>query len=258
MILTNYRSTLGLILLLLGLSACDQFARNDQLTTQGHTNDVALSNLNLGVAYMQQNEYEKSLEKLNKALAADPNYIPTHNALGLLYQRLGKDEQADQYFKKALAINANDPYTLNNYGQFLCSTKHYDAALELFQKAAANPLYETPEIAIANAGTCALNNDHPDVAESYFRQALDKNPRVPSALLQMAQLSYNSGNYLSARGYLQRYMEISKHSPASLWLGIQIEQQLGDKDNLASYALLLKSNFPDSREAQLLKESGFK
>ena len=240
------------------LAACDQFTRNDQLTTAEEGNSVAVSNLNLGIEYMQQQEYEKSLEKLNKALAADPNYTPTYNALGVLYQRLGKNEQAEQYFKRALKINANDPHTLNNYGQFLCTTKHYDEAQELFMKAAANPLYESQEIALTNAGTCAMNNNHPDVAEAHFKQALQKNPRVPAALLQMAQLSYNSGNYLSARAYLQRYLEVAKHTPATLWLGIQIEQQLGDKNTLASYALVLKNNFPDSREAGLLKESGLK
>ena len=241
-----------------GLASCDQFTRNDQLTVSEHSNAVAVSNLNLGIEYMQQHEYEKSLEKLNKALAADPNFVPTYNALGLLYQRLGKNELAEQNFKHAIGINDNDSLTLNNYGQFLCSTGHYDEAQELFLKAAANPLYETPEVAITNAGTCALNNGHPDVAETYFKQALNKNPRIPTALQQMTQLSYSSGNYLSARGYLQRYLEVSKHTPASLWLGIQIEQQLGDENTLSSYALLLRNNFPDSREAGLLRESGLK
>ena len=74
----------------------------------------------------------------------------------------------------------------------------------------------------------------------------------------MAKLSYANGNYLSARAFLQRYLEIANQTPASLWLGIQIEQKLGDKNTLSSYALLLKNNFPDSREAGLLKESGIK
>jgi type IV pilus assembly protein PilF len=247
-----------ILMMMFGLAACNQFTRNDQLATSKTSNEVALSNLNLGIEYMQQQEYEKSLEKLNKALAADPKYTPTYNVLGLLYQRLGKNEEAEQYFKRALSINANDPNTLNNYGQFLCSTKHYDEAQDLFMKAAADPLYETQEIALTNAGTCALHNNHPDVAESYFRQALEKNPRISTALLQMAQLSYTNGNYLSARAYLQRFLVVAPHTPASLWLGIQIERQLGDKNTLASYVLLLKNNFPDSRETGLLKESGIK
>jgi len=258
MMWTTIRIALACLLLISGLAACNQFSRNDQLSVQKQGNDVAVSNLNLGLAYMQQHEYEKSLDKLNRALAADPNYIPTHNALALLYQRMGKNEEAEQYFKKALSLNANDPHTLNNYGQFLCSARRYDEGQELFKKAAANPLYETPEIAITNAGTCAMNNGHPDVAESFFRQALDRNPRVATALLQLAQLSYNNGNYNAAHGSLQRYLEIDRHTPASLWLGIQTADRLGDKNTIASYSLLLKNNFPDSQETELLKESGIK
>jgi len=258
MMLTKHRAPLAFLLMVFLLAACDQFARNDQLTVQQQSNDVAVTNLNLGAAYMRQGEYEKALDKLNRSLAADPNYVPTLNALGLLYQRLGKIEEAGQYFKKALSLIANDPHTLNNYGQFLCSTGQYDEGQELFRKAAANPLYESPEVAVANAGTCALNNGHPDVAETFFRQALEKNPNVPTALLQLAQLSYTNGNYPDAHDYLQRYLVIDKHTPVSLWLGIQTADRLGDKNTVASYALLLRNSFPESKEAVLLRESGLK
>ena len=78
------------------------------------------------------------------------------------------------------------------------------------------------------------------------------------ALIQMGQISYDQGNYLSARGYLQRYLEVARHTPASLWLGIRVEKELGDKDTLSSYALLLRNNFPDSDEAALLRQSGLR
>ena len=246
-------------LLITGLNSCAQTnGPGGPLDSSERSNEVAEANLNLGIAYLQRGEYEKSLEKLNKALAADQGYTPTLNALGILYQRLGKPVEAEDYFKRALSRTPNDPSTLNNYGQFLCTNDRYDEAQATFLKAASNPLYETPEISITNAGTCALNNGHPDVAEQYFRDALDKNPRVPIALIQMCQLSYDQGNYLSARGYLQRYLEVAKHNASSLWLGIQIEQELGDKNTLSSYALSLKNNYPDSSEAKLLQESGIK
>lgn len=220
------------------------------------TNNVARANLNLGVAYMQRGEYEKSLEKLDRARKADPGYYATYNAYGLLYQLLGKNREAEENFKKALSLNRNDSATRNNYGRFLCQQGRYKEAEETFMEAANNPLYETPEIAITNAGTCAMMKGEKDLAEKYFRQALDRNPKIPVALLQMSQLSYDEGSYLSARGYLQRYLEVAKHTPASLWLGIRIEKKLGDKDAVASYKLLLRNNFPDSEETKLLNESG--
>lgn len=248
-----------LAVIMSGLYSCAHIGgSNGELDVAERTNEVAQSNLNLGVAYLQQGEYEKSLDKLNRALEADPRYTPTLNALALLHQRLGKQDEAERYFKRALGIRDNDPHTLNNYGQFLCANERYDEAEQSFLKAAANPLYETPEVALTNAGTCALKNGQPEPAEKYFRQALDKNPRVAIALIQMSQLSYDQGNYLSARGYLQRYLEIARHTASSLWLGIRIEQQLGDKNTLSSYALSLKNNYPDSKEAELLRQTGIK
>jgi len=248
-----------LVMLVPALSNCAQtMGPGGALSTSERSNEVAEANLNLGVAYMQRGDYEKALDRLNKALSADPGYTPTLNALGLLYQRLGKPVEAEDYFKRALSRTPNDASTLNNYGQFLCTNDRYDEAQTTFLKSASNPLYDTPEISITNAGTCALRNGHPDQAEQHFRNALDKNPKVPIALIQMCQLSYDQENYLSARGYLQRYLEVAKHTAHSLWLGIQIEQNLGDKNTLSSYALLLKNNFPDSKEAGLLRDSGIK
>jgi type IV pilus assembly protein PilF len=71
----------------------------------------------------------------------------------------------------------------------------------------------------------------------------------------MAQLSFGNKNYLSARAHLQRYLAVSRHSPVSLWLGIKIEKKLGNKDALSSYAMSLRNNYPDSREAGFLLES---
>jgi len=240
------------------LGACAQNPNTARIDVTEQTNDIAATNLRLGIEYLKRGNYEKSLVKLNKALDADPDHPPTLNALGLLYQRLGRPVDAEKYFKRALRINPNDPYTLNNYGQFLCANNRYEEAETTFLAAASNPIYETPEIALTNAGTCALKNDQPDVAEEHFRNALKINPRLGIALIQMSHLSYDKGNYLSARAYLQRYLEVGKHTASTLWLGIRIEKELGDKNTLSSYALLLKNNFPKSEEARLLEASGIK
>ena len=72
----------------------------------------------------------------------------------------------------------------------------------------------------------------------------------------MAQLTYETGDYLKSRAYLQRYSDVTKHTAASLWLGLQLERKLGDRNAEASYALLLRSEFPDSEEAHRLSQSG--
>lgn len=254
----NYR-VIVLILSLFSLAACAPVSgRGGDLQTDYDANEIAQANMRLGVAYMEDGNYEKALEKLERARKADPSYPMVHNMLGLLYQRMGETGKAEESFKRGLSEAPNNSNLLNNYGQYLCAQNRPDEAEQAFLKARDNPLNDNPARSLTNAGTCALMNNNTDKAETYYRDALQLNPQQSLALVRMAEIQYEKGEYLSARGYLQRYLEIARHTPRSLWLGIRIERELGDNDTLSSYALLLKSNFPDSEEARLLRESGLK
>ena len=231
-----------------------QSARESRAAKPENKRKVAELNTQIAIQHLKDQEYELALKKLEKATAADPNYADAYNALGIVYSRIGEIEKADNNFQRSLRIEGNNPLTLNNYGQFLCKNKSPEKGQEMFQRAISNPLYRTPEIALTNAGTCALDQGMTEQAEQYFRSALEKNPRIPLALLQMAGITFDSGRHLPARGYIQRFAEIARHNPRSLWLGVLIERQLGDQDAEASYALSLEKNFPDSKEAGMLSQ----
>ena len=226
-----------------------------QSTRQYNRSEIALSNFELGISYMQDGQYEKALERLNRAREAMPDYPPIYNALGVLHQTLGVYDVAEDNFKKAIILNPKESSALNNYGLFLCQRQRFDEADEIFMRAVNNPLYATPELAYNNAGTCALNNGRIELAENYFKEALKRDPGIGTTLIQMSELSYGQGNYMPARGYLKRYLEYNKPSAKSLWLGIMIERELGDKDAVSSYALLLRNQFTESKEAELLRQS---
>ena len=252
------KRVLPLLLSFWVVAACNTPAGGggDNIRPSATTNEAAATNLRLAVEYMQRREFEKALDKLDRARQADPDYALTYNTYGVLYQTLGDNARAEQNFKRALQLGGNDSATMNNYGRFLCQQNRAEEADKVFRKAATNPLYETPEIPITNAGLCRLGANRIPDAEKYFRQALEFNPRMPVALLQMTRLSHGKGDYLKARGYLQRYMEVGERTAESLWLGIQIEGKLGDKDAASSYSMLLRNNFPDSEQAQKLRSSG--
>lgn len=244
-------------LLLLGcalLNGCTTTSPKENIRPEDR-GKVAVINTQIAIEYVSEGDFEAALAKLNKAVAADPNYAPARGTMGLLYNRIGEFDDADENFKKALRIDPKSSSILNNYGQVLCQHGQHEQGQAMFLRAIENPLYRTPEIALSNAGTCAMAADDVISAEKHFRAALTINPRVAPPLLQMALLSVQLERFLPARAYLQRYLEIGKHSPQSLWTGIQIERELGDKDALASYRLLLEKEFPDSDEARQYLES---
>jgi len=243
------------VCLVLTLCACaPQNTQRTSPNSSANNRKIAEINTQIAIEHLKEKDYALALAKLDKAIASDSNYPEAYNARGIVYSQIGENDKADTNFQRSLRIASNNPLALNNYGQFLCQNGKVEKAQEMFKRATDNPLYKTPEIALSNAGTCALNNKDTEQAEAFFRQALENNPRVPVALLQMASIMYGSERYLPARAYIQRYSEIARHVPRSLWLGVQIEKQLGDRDAEASYALALEKNFPDSKEAGRLNQ----
>lgn len=212
----------------------------------------AEANMELGILYMREGKKAVALELLQKAISQDPGLAEAHNAIAVLYENLGETDKADEHFRRAISIDPKNSQAHNNYGGFLCRNQRWDDAEESFLKAAANPLYETPEVAYTNAGICANSAKDVAKAEEYWRKALEANPRFPAALLQMARLSVARKDYMRSRAYLQRLHELVKPNAESLWLGVQTERALGDRNAEASYSMLLKNGFPDSPQAKQL------
>lgn len=241
-----------LMVLVMALAGCATTPESGM--TEAQRQKAARTNTQLGMRYMQQGDLNRSLDKLNKALRQDPDYADAHMVTAILHERLEQTDKARDQYNQALDLAPDNPTLLNNYGRFLCGQDEYDRALELLEQAASNPLYERPEVAWSNAGVCALNNGDTERAESYLLKALEKNPQFPSALFRMAKLRFEEGHFMSARGFYQRYLAVAEQTPETLWLGVRLEDKLGDEDAVASYSLLLRQKYPDSEETRKLLE----
>jgi type IV pilus assembly protein PilF len=232
----------------LALAACGSQPRH------GSTESPAEINAQLGLRYMQQGDYDVALEKLKRALAENPSLPSAHHYIAELYKNIKNYELAEEHYRKAMALAPNDPAIQNNYGVFLCDRQRYPEAEERFVKAARMKDYQHPDEAYENAGLCALRIPDKGKAEKYFREALNANPLLAPALLEMSALSVDSGEYLQARGFLQRYEAIAPHTAQSLWLGATIEHGLHNPIALADYAKQLREQFPRSEETARLRE----
>lgn len=216
---------------------------------------AALTNLKLGSEYLQRGERERALEKLMRAVEQDPRLAPAHAYLALAYEQLGRAEEAGRHYRTALRLDDEDATVRNMYAVYLCRNNDITGAERHFLAAATVPTYTTPETALTNAGVCVMKADRREEAETYFRQALQHNPRYGDALWQMAKLSNIADRDFQARAFLQRLGEVAKMSSQQLWLGIQVERRLGDNRAATRYAEELRLQYPESVEARLLAES---
>jgi type IV pilus assembly protein PilF len=211
---------------------------------------AAAYNLQLGLDYFRQGNLSMAKEKLDRSLKQNPQNAQAHAAAGLLYERLNETRKADQYYSRAVSLDPKNGDVLNTYAVFLCRRGDLAKGEQRALEAAANQLYKTPEAAWLNAGICALDAGKLAVAEQHFRQALVTNPKLGAALLQMAMLKFNANDALLARGFIERF-HISSHASAeSLWLGVRIEQAMGNLSGAAEYASQLQERFPNSEQAR--------
>lgn len=212
-------------------------------------------NLNLAVEQLRKGNLALAKEKLDRALEQNPRNAAAHSTAGVLYERLGETNKADSHYQRAIALDPKNSEYKNNYAAYLCKRGAYERGEKLALQAAKDLLYRTREAAFFNAGTCARSRGDLTRAGALFRAALEVRPRFAAALLELAEIEYEQQNYLSARGFLERYMEVGRATPASLWLGVQIERALGNTAVEQHYANRLKTEYPYSNQARQLIES---
>ncbi len=205
-------------------------------------------NTELGIAYMQEDNLNQAMEALTKAVDQNRRNPNAHSAIAVLYERLEQHDEAERHFRRALRLDGDNSPLRNNYGRFLCNRGDYDAADEQFRLALRNPLYERRELPLTNAAVCAEEAGNVEEAREYYRRALEHRPEFAFALRRMAELQYNTEEYLSARAHLQRYRDVADMDARMLWLGVRIERALGNEDDAESFGLRLRADFPDADE----------
>jgi type IV pilus assembly protein PilF len=210
----------------------------------------------LAAQYYERAQLGIAMEELGKALKSEPDYAPAYNVRGLINMALREDRQAEEDFQRSLRLDSSDSDAHNNYGWFLCQRGKTQESIKQFMTALKNPLYATPEKSYLNAGVCSAKGGNAKDAEEFLQKALILRPNMPEALLELARLSFDSGDSAGAKSYFLRFAQ-NKDTPLSaesLWLAVRIERKMGDKNSEESYALQLRKRFPESRETQLLTQ----
>ncbi len=218
------------------------------------SNEAAIANMNLGAGYLQQGRLDLAIERLQRALAQDPRLVLAHSTIALAYDQLGDVEQAERHFLRATQLDPSAGAAANAYAVFLCSRQNRWADAEpYFRRAVADSRYPTPEAALTNAGVCARSAGDLEAAEQNFRAALARSPMFQDALLNMMELSYQTGDFLQARAFVQRYLDAYSATAPVLWLCFNVERELGDTAAANRCATQLRSSFQNSAEFRELE-----
>ncbi len=241
----------GIIILLASvlLSACVSDTGGPKSVSSDRSEEAAYINVQLGVNYMQKENYIMAEQKLQKALAYSPKSSLTNWTYGVLQEKLGYDKKAETLFKKAIRLDKKDAEARNVYGAFLCRQNRVDEALESFDAAIANPLYNGTLEATLNAGDCLLQQQRYGDAKKYLNEALEINSDAAKANYLLAKVYYHEGKYSQSSIIRKRISVNASDNPGVLWLCVMTERQLGDRKSEAICTKNLLRRYPSSPEA---------
>lgn len=256
---------LGLCLILLGCATANgptamREGAEQAISERSPLNEAqqrAKVHTELGSLYLVDGRPAVALEEARIALAADGNYAPAYNLLGLTHMSLNEPRLAEENFNKALYLAPRDPEISNNYGWFLCQTNRERESLAYFNAAIRNPLYATPTKPNTNAGICAMRLKDDKTAEAYLLEALKSSPDNTQAMYWLGELTYRQGRYVEARQWIANIDKLQEPTAERDWLALRIERKLGNREAEARLAADLRKRFANSSEYRLLLQGQY-
>ena len=246
----------GLLVCLLATGCVTTTTTTGGVSPDADKGDAAELNYQLGARYYRNGNFELARDRLMYSIELDSKNAVAHYTLALAYEALGNLRLATESYEQAVRVSPKDYKVQNAYAVFLCNQGDFDAAGKHFATAANITENDDAEITLTNAGVCMMQRPDQVRAESFFREALEHRANHGEALIQLCLLKFAQGDYLASRAFLQRYLGSSIPTPGVLYLGVQIEDKLGDERAKTEYSNRLLREFPTSPEARRILGSG--
>ena len=177
---------------------------------------------NLGVAYMNQQLFEKGLKSFQAAVEADPTLAIARLNVGIAYLNLQKVDQAKAALDDALKQDPKSPNAWYSLGLLAKNTGDSQAAIDAFRR--------VTEIDPSDADTWyflgtayAQAKQFPQAIDAFDR-ALKLNPLHASAEFGLSRAYQQSADVEHAREHLKKFQYITQNkigAPMSLAYGEQ-------------------------------------
>ena len=221
--------------------------------------EIARVRTSLAAQYIRKNELDTAQRQLEKAFSADSRYAPAYDMMGVLLQQEGSRinlAKADQYFKKAIALDKDFVQAHNNYGVYLSQMKRYREAAEQFEIAGASLGYEGRIGALENLGRTYLQLGDNSAAAKAFLRALDGNRNSIIAHIELVDLLLEQQRVPQAQRLYDETLILVQGqgiSPRLLLQGIKLAAAQNNITTRQQLAQQLLSAYPLSDEAKQLK-----
>lgn len=212
--------------------------------------NAAKTRISLGLTYLQNGNYSQAKFNLDKALQFAPRLADAHYSMAYYYQLVGEIELAEEAYQTAMDFEPNNADIANTYGAFLCRQGKYDKAKKYFLKAVNSDNYVSTAETYENLALCSKSQGQLEDAKTYLQSAINHQPSRGKSLFLLTELQIENAQWPEAKQSLNRYEKVARVSAESLWMHIQIEEGLGNKDSAMGYGDMLIRMYPRHNRTQ--------
>lgn len=198
-----------LLLPLLALPACSVGKKRQ--------NDAKVHYM-LGISYLQEPNATLALKEFLLAEALNPYDGDIQVALGQAYQVKKAYPEAERHYQRALDLDSGNPLYQNNLAALYLDMQRWDAAIDLFRRAAGNLIFPSSEVALAGMAFAYERKGDQAAAVAAYRQALEHNPRYLLPRLRLGELYLHQGRYDSAQEELNQALLLAPLSAETHYL----------------------------------------
>lgn len=186
-------------------------------------------NLDQGLQFFNQGEYEQALTVFNAALELDDQQPALWANVGNAHSKLNQNEQAVEAYQKAIDLAPEDPTLYQNMGGLYASMGDTEKARELYQKAVSLSAYGDPKDAAVNyynMGVTFINSGKSEEAIEALNKALEADPGYAEAHYQLGISMLGTGQMEESADHLKKYLELAPQGP-NAEVAKQLVEQLG-------------------------------
>jgi Flp pilus assembly protein TadD len=213
------------LVLLLALLAANGPASNHQ--------EAARLN-NIGVAYMNQQLFEKALKAFEEAAANDPALEVANVNRGVALLNLQRLEEAKALLEKEVRNNPKDPHAWYNLGLYYKNSADASAAVDVFRHVTQIDASDADTWYFLGS-TYAQLKQFPEAIEA-FEHALKLDPHHASAQFGLARAYQQSGQADTAHEAMKKFQYITQNklgTPISLAYGEQGKYSRAEESPIA-------------------------
>lgn len=158
-------------------------------------------------ACIKENRYDDAAALCSALLETIPDNARIHYLRGVLYQKLGNAEKAEQDYSFLVKNKLADASILNNLGTIYATNQRYKEAVDLFIKAAA----EDPNITQVhdNIAQVSLATDNYNRAADEYEKVIRRDPNNANALYNLGIIYMSKGRYEKAKEFWERALFIN-------------------------------------------------